>query len=182
LVYKEADAVEREELLTQRRIIFENDLGHMPDDGLDDAACHLIARSSDSGIVAAFRLVGPELRPFDFECAYPLADFVGSGRRPAMLGRLWVRQDYRRVERSVVLFQGLMRLALRLSDEKQFSDYFLITLDRLVKFYRAARFKDVGVVFQHHGWGPVRVMHLDIVRVRASTFQRKGEGQLPKRR
>jgi predicted GNAT family N-acyltransferase len=162
LTYRIAERGEREKLLERRNTIFKADLGFVPDDGLDPFAHHLIAATSEGEIVAAFRLLGPDLRPFDFEEIYSLDNLVTGGRRPAMLGRLWVAPDYRVVRRSVAIHSGLLRLALRAAVELSITDYFLCTFTRLVNFYRAASFRDTGFIHRHPGWGPLHVMHLGV--------------------
>jgi predicted GNAT family N-acyltransferase len=162
LTFKVADPEERDVLLGQRRTIFSSDLGYVPDDGLDDVACHLIACTSDSEVIAAFRLLEAHHRPFDFEEVLSLDGVVEAGRRPAMIGRLWVRPDRRGIRTSMAVHQGLLRLAIQVAKDRSISDYYLSTFTRLITFYRAASFRDTGTVHIHSGWGPLHVMHRDL--------------------
>lgn len=162
LTYRIADPDDEAEIRAARDRIFGAELGYVPDDGLDAKAAHVIARAADNTLVAAFRFLGPELRPFDFEEVYPLDELVAAGRRPAMLGRLWVHPEYRGVRQSMQIHRSLLAEALYLAMETAVTDYFLCTFTRLLSFYRAAMFRETGAIHVHLGWGPLHVLHRDM--------------------
>lgn len=156
--YMVATDTQRPGLISLRAQIFSRDVGQVPDDGLDDTACHLIALDATGEIVAGFRVLGPEFRPFEFEDSLSLDSLAADGGVPAMIGRLWVRPDYRVIMKSIRLHRGLLGFALETGIRLGFSDYFLITYPRLLSFYRAASFVDTGITHLHPSWGRVHIM------------------------
>ncbi len=149
-----------------REVVYGRDLGHVPADGLDDRSYHLIARTHGGEVIAAFRIVGPEHRPFDFEQFVPLDTIIAPGGVPALIGRLCVRPDYRPVGKGIYLQFGLLKLAWDFCAKNSITDLFLYTYDNLIEFYRGAFFELLEFSFNHPDWGGVRLMHLDLTSLR----------------
>jgi len=147
-----------------RREIYSADLVPDPDDGLDDAAIHVAAFEPSGSVVASFRILGPELRPFDFEHLRPLDSLVASGRRPAMIGRLCVRRDYRNIKHSTRVLAGLLAEILEYGRTEAISDYFLYTFAHLRKFYTKGGFSDSNLVIDHKHWGRLYLMSMSVAQ------------------
>lgn len=162
LTFKVASSAETLRALELRDQIYARELGHVPQDGLDEVADHLVAIERGGDVVAAFRIVGPQYRPFEFERVIALKGIICADSVPAMIGRLWVRKDYRRISRSSVVHLGLLRLAYGFALARSITDFFLFTFDHLVPFYRRAHFHHLPVPYVHPHWGAMQVMHLDL--------------------
>lgn len=143
-------------------LVYSEDLGHIPDDGLDAVAAFIVALSPFEEVVASFRLAGPELRPFDFERHLSLDRLAGPTCRPALVGRLCLRREYRSAANSIPIQDGLLRFAIATAEASSITDLFLYTYEHLVSFYRGALFEDTGVLFRHGDWGLVRLMRLKV--------------------
>jgi predicted GNAT family N-acyltransferase len=169
LVFRVADPSERDRALHLRNFIYARELGHVPNDGLEDAAQHLIACNSSGQIVATFRILGPDHRPFDFETAYDLGPALSQGRRPAAIGRLCVHPDYRAIHQSLFIHVGLLNLAVDLATRSGFTDFFLYTFPHLLKFYTRVGFRPTGASFVHNGYQRLmHILHLELVARRSS--------------
>lgn len=144
-----------------RREIYAADLVPDPGDGLDDSATHVAAFDASGSVVASFRILGPELRPFDFEHIRPLDRLVAAGRRPAMIGRLCVRRDYRNIKRSTRIHAGLLAEALEFAHAEHISDYFLYTFEHLRQFYAKGGFSESNIVLDHPHWGRLYLMSMN---------------------
>ena len=177
LTFKVADEEERQLALELRTVVYTADLGHVPDDGLDESAHHLVVRVTDGPVVAAVRIVGPEKRPFDFEMLCDLGSLLSPARRPALIGRLCVRRDYRTARRSTFIHVGLLRLAIDFGHQRGFTDYFLYTYPSLIRFYRGALFECVGDPFEHPDWGQISLMRLDLLPETAAMAMRSRLGR-----
>jgi len=166
-----ATASDMGEVLALQDAVYRSEYGFVPDDGLDDRAIHFVGRLSEQGvIIATFRLVGPECRPFDFEVAVNVEGLVSPGGSAATIGRLCLDPVYRAARTSMKIHFGLLDLGSRYALSKGITDFFLITYPRLVNFYRKAGFRVCGESFDHPKWGVVSVMHskLDIERLETS--------------
>lgn len=165
VVFKLANPAERDLALRLRASIYARELGHVPDDGQDEHAHHLIACDPDGQIAATFRLLGPAFRPFDFETSYDLSSSISQGRHPAFLGRLCVRPDRRTVHHSALIHAGLLKLAHEIARSNGFTDFFLYTFTHLLTFYRRAGFRPTGASFAHVGYGKqMHILQFDLTR------------------
>lgn len=163
LVFKVATEQERRSALSLREAVYREDLGEVGFDRLDEIAHHLIACDADGDVVAAFRLVGPEQRPFDFERLLDLQTVLPPGRTPGMVARLCIRKDYRTVRRSMFVQMGMLKLSYDFSVKHGISDLFMYTFTHLLKFYRGIFFEPLGISFEHPLWGLVHLMHQDVL-------------------
>ena len=161
--FKLSEPEEIDEVLRFRSQVYNLDLGKNPDDGFDGGACHLIVLNHIRAVVAAYRIVWPQSRPFEFEEALPLDRLVARGRSPAMIGRLCISPDYRTVKHSAVILPGLLRLASRVAASAKITDYYMCALPRLVKFYQRASFRELGVTIEHPDWGDLSIMRMKII-------------------
>lgn len=153
---------DREAMLQARAAIYLGDFGHNADDGGDIGSHHLVAVDAANRVVAGFRLLGPEHRPFDFESAFDLSMAVCAGRRPALLGRLFVRPDFRSAAKSAHLLQGLLDLGSQFAQEHNLTDFYIYTFDHLIRFYRRAGFESLGVSLYHEHWRTLYLMRKTI--------------------
>jgi predicted GNAT family N-acyltransferase len=158
LRFQVADSELAKRAIKLRESVYGRDLGHVPDDGLDDRATHFVAVATRGEVISSFRLLGPELRPFDLESSVDLEALLGCDARPALVGRLCVHPAYRRIPHSVSVHTGLLELALCYCRENKISDLLLYTYDNLRRFYRAARFVDTCQMVNHPDWGTVHLM------------------------
>lgn len=163
--FKVACSTELGDVLDLRATVYSEDLGQVPQDDLDECATHLIAVSHAGDVVAAFRVLGPDLRPFDFEQYAASSQLIPALARPALLGRLCVHRQYRQIRPNIQLHIGLLRLALRHAKNQGFTHLYLYTYDNLRAFYRAALFSDTQILFPHPTWGTVRLMCLEVQAV-----------------
>lgn len=147
-----------------QRTVYQEDIGHIPSDGLDEIATHLVTLDRSGRIVAAARVLGPELRPFDIEKEVDLSQIVGLKGSPALVGRLCVRREHRALPNGQLINFGMLKLAFALARKRSFSHYILYTYDNLLTFYRGAMFQPVGV-FRHPYWGQVHLMLLDFAEL-----------------
>lgn len=166
LIFKVADAHEREQVLSMRLAVYSVEWPDTPTnqvvDKLDEASYHLIALAErDYSIIAAARIVPAQHRPFDLEYYVPLTSILPSDRSPAEIGRFCIRRDNRRVQLPFVSL-GLLKLALGVASREGITDFVLTALPGLRSLYRKAYFSFVGVAFEHPTWGHVDVMRLDI--------------------
>lgn len=166
-----------EEVLRFQDATYLADLGHVPSRSAGPHAKYFVAHDRSGKLVAAFRLLRPESRPFDFEHCLDLAALLGDKARPALVGRLCTDPQVRGVRRSIPIHAGLLRLALSYARADNVSDLLLYTYENLVTFYRAARFADTGMIFTHPEWGPVRLMRLPL----ASNTQMQSFSRAPSR-
>lgn len=167
LVFKEAVGPERERALELQNQVYIDDLGLVPTDPFDADAHFLIARTDAGDVVAVFRLVGPEQRPFDFEALVTLAEIIAPDRTPALVGRLCVRRDHRNVSKHMFMQIGMFKLAYAFAEKHGITDLFLYTYPNLIAFYRGGLFELVDRTFKHPDWGEVHLMHLDLVGLEA---------------
>ncbi len=164
-----ADADDRTAALQLRRAVYTADLGHVPEDESDDVAEHFVAKSPNGDLIAAFMIVGPDHRPFDFERFVDLSPVVLPGRRAALIGRLCIRRDNRDAKRSTIIQLGMLKLAYDFSVGSEITDLVMFTFPHLVTFYRRHFFNEVGGTFHHVGYNrDMHVMLLDVV-----DFQRR---------
>jgi len=164
LTFKVADATERLQAFDLQRKVYGEDVGHVPSDEFDERAHYLVAHDSDHEVVAAFRVVGPDLRPFDLEDYVDLSPYVAPDRRVALVGRLCIRHDHRRVSKRGMLPIGMLKLAFAFSQKCAFTDFVMYTFPDLVAFYRSALFHPLGLSFIHPGYQcRMHVMHLDLI-------------------
>lgn len=145
------------EALRFRDAVYARDRGFVPSDQMEGEAQHLVAIAFQ-GVVGYMRLLGPDVRPFDLEASVDLRCLLGSTARPALVGRLCVHPAYRRIDRSLPIRSGLMDITLNCAAENRITHLLLYTYDDLLVFYRAARFVDTKIIFEHKEWGPVRLM------------------------
>lgn len=165
LTFKVAETEERAAALDLCRQVYQEDLGHVPIDGRDDVAHHLIALDSRGDVVAGFRVVGPENRPFDFERSVDLGAILGPARSPALIGRLTIRRDHRSVRKAAFLQVGMLKLAHAFAERRGITDFFLYTYPNLIKFYRGSFFDLLDVTFEHPDWGSVHLMRMNVTEL-----------------
>ena len=154
------DALEQAVRLQQ--YVYARDLGHVPKDETELSARHFVAITSRK-VVACFRLLGPETRPFDLEASIDLGSLLGSEARPALVGRLCIHPAYRKVRQSLLISAGLMKLVLQYAAQNRITDLLLYTYPELQNLYRVAGFRDANVVFHHKDWGDIRLMRRSLV-------------------
>ena len=164
--FKVADPVERLAALRLQAQVYAEDTGHVPADQFDESGFYFVAVTQETEIVASFRMVGPEQRPFDIERFVDLSPFLAADRSPALIGRLCIRHDHRSVSRKVFLPLGMLKLAYAFSWKHGFTDLVMYTFPHLLGFYRGALFQPLNLTFQHPGYGcAMHVMHLDLIDV-----------------
>jgi len=145
--FKEAAVDERPAARALFHEVYTHDIGHVPEDGLDDLAHHLIAKSTSGEVVASFRLLGPQLRPFDIERFCDLTHHIARDAKPALLGRLSIRHDMRSVQQSTLLQVGMLKLAVLFAQQHSLSDLFLYAMPHLITFYRGGFFTPLDCYF-----------------------------------
>lgn len=145
-----------------REQIYTAGFGRNPDDGFDEVASHLAAYNLNGEMVAAFRVLGPAVRPFEFEQLHPLDSMVDHGRSPAMIGKLCVHPEYRSVANSTFILHGLLDLAIEFAATRAITDYYIYALPHLVQLYRRASFEELGICTDHVHWGKVSLMRMDV--------------------
>lgn len=164
LTFKVADLVERAEALELQREVYGGDVGHVPHDEFDEQGYYLIAHDREREVVAAFRVVGPEQRPFDIERFVDLSPLIAADRSVALVGRLCIRHSHRNVSRKSILPVAMMKLAFVFARKHGFTDFVMYTFPHLLNFYRRAFFRTVDLTFEHPGYRcRMHVMHLDLI-------------------
>lgn len=143
-----------------RRSIYAGEVGVLRDDGFDPVAIHFVALDAGGTVAATFRLIPPEHRPFDFEEFVDLRALLSPNARPALVGRLCIRLEYRSIGESVPIHVGMSRLIATHLVESRITDLFMYTYAPLVRYYRGLRFRDTGITFAHETWGNVHLMHM----------------------
>lgn len=152
------------EAVTFCRRIYESDLGCWPADSYDSRARHFVARDDKGQVVAACRLLGPWLRPFDLESRVDIDDVVGRAAHPALVGRLCVDQQVRHIAVSLRIHLGLLAVVVNSAMQDQITDLLLYSYPRLRSLYLAGGFEDTGVAFAHDFWGEVILMRRRVPR------------------
>lgn len=164
LVFCRANDAQRLRAIELRRSVYLHDLGYAPGgDALDDQADHLVA-CRDGEIIAAAILVGPRHRPFDIEQYLPAEGLLEAGRVPGYVGRFVVHPDCRAVRRHLFVQLGMLKLVYLAAKSMGITDLFMYTFEWLLRFYRGAFFRDLGISFFHTGYQKqMCIMHLDII-------------------
>ena len=162
LTFKVANACERGLAFEFRRVVYEEQFGHLPIDDLDELAHHLVATNENGEIIAAVRIVGPDQRPFDLERYVELAQFIPKERIPAMIGRFCIRRDYRGVSKRSFVPMGMFKLSYAFARQQGLTDLLTYAYRNLYHFYRGAFFEPMIRGFDHPTWGTVTVMRLDL--------------------
>jgi len=175
LTFKVADVLERDRAFELRGRVYREELGHDGLDGFDEHAHHLIAIDRDGKLLAALRIVGPDQRPFDMERLVTLADFLPGDRVPGELSRFCVDPAFRRVERGSFVHLGMFKLAHSFARKHGLTDFVTLALPHLRNGYRVGFFRSVGPDLIHPTWGPVSLMHLDLIDLK----QRYGRSSRP---
>jgi len=157
---------DRERAVEMTRQVYLDEFGQDTDDGFDAGAHFLIACIESGEIAATSRVVGPEQRPFEIEAFVNLSEFLSPDRVPALVGRLTVRRDLRTVNRHTFIQIGMLKLAYVFAQKQGITDFVLFTFPHLLAFYRGALFEP-RQAFEHPEWGPVHVMHLDLLGLEA---------------
>lgn len=164
LTFKVADPRERAQAFELQREVYGVDVGHIPHDDFDERAYYLIAQDRKQEVVAAFRVVGPEQRPFDLERFVDLSPLIAADRSVALVGRLCIRHSYREVSRKLILPVAMMKLAFVFARKHSFTDFVMYTFPHLLNFYRRAFFRTIDLTFEHPGYCcRMHVMHLDLI-------------------
>lgn len=146
------------------RRVYSEDVGHVPDlDEFDQGAHYLVALAPTRQVIAAFRIVGPEQRPFDLDRLVDLSAISPPGRSPGLIGRLCVQRDFRMAARSILLPMGMLKLAHLFCKKHGITDLFLYAYPNLINFYRGAGFRLLDFTVDHPFWARVHVMHLDLI-------------------
>lgn len=162
LTFQLANLQQRRLALALRSQVYAEDLGRVVNDHLDERSYHLVA-CAQHDVVAAVRVIGPEHRPFDCETILSEKGAgLSLGPRPALIGRLCVRRDFRAARSSAALHLGLLRLTVEFGLQQGFSEYILYTFPGLTRFYQGASFELTGIDFPHPDWGRLHVMRLDL--------------------
>lgn len=142
--------------------VYAADHGHVP--AVEAGAVYFTAGTAEDGIVASFRILGPQFRPFEFEAAVDLS-FLGADRRAGLIGRLCVRPDFRSTARQATLPIEMLRTAFGYCRANDLTDLLMFTFPHLYTFYERAQFRRCGEFF-HTGYATdMGVLHLDLVRL-----------------
>lgn len=161
--FKEATQDERAQAIALFREVYSRDIGHVPEDAFDPVAHHLIAKTPAGEVVASFRLLGPNQRPFDIERFCDLSPHLSPEAVPALLGRLSVRHDMRSIHQAVVIQLGMLKLAILFAKNHAITDLFLYAMPHLITFYRGAFFKPLDCTFLYAPLSTsMRIMQLDL--------------------
>lgn len=169
--FQVARGAERERALAFQSEIYARELPHVPGD--EAGAILLVATDADGAIVASFRLLPPEVRPFDFESLVDVSDLLAPSTRAALVGRLCVRPDHREIRRGMFLHTSLLKLTQLYLVAHGITDLFLYTFDHLLSFYRVAFFRNLERPFVHPEWGRIHLMHLDVAALAARVAESK---------
>lgn len=155
----------REQAIAQESSVYSADHGCIP---IPEPSAHYFAAITESGsLIASYRILGPEARPFEFEDACPLR-FISDQRRVALIGRLCVHPEFRAISTQAALHPMLMRIAYRFSRESGYTDLVQFCFPKLKTFYKRAFFEPTGQSFFHRDYGQLMdVLHLDLLAIDA---------------
>lgn len=162
LTFKVAGPDEVEAARALQRATFIEHHGCYTTDAWEDRARHFVIYDTRGELLATFRLVGPDQRPFDLEATVDLSRILEPGRAPALVGRLCIRRDAATPAQYVMLPAGVLKLAYDYSMRHGITDLLLYTYPKLLNFYRRAFFREFDMV-DHEVWGRMHVMHLDLL-------------------
>lgn len=162
LTFKVADPDEVEAARALQRATFVEHHGQFVHDAWEDGATHFVVYDRRREVVATFRLVGPDQRPFDLEQTVDLSRVLKPGRVPALVGRLCIRRDLPNAGEYIMLPAGVLKLAYEFSKKHGITDLFLYTYPKLLNLYRRAFFREFDMV-DHEVWGRMHLMHLDLI-------------------
>jgi len=163
--FKVASEPERRLALNLRRQVYRTELGHDGIDSFDDRAYHLIACTANGDVVASLRIVGPESRPFDLESVAPLIDLLGPSRRLGEISRFCIKPDLRHLTKGQSIHLGMFKLAYEFALRHSLTDFVTLALPHLSRLYSMALFRPLMAEIKHPTWGPVQLMHLDLMRL-----------------
>jgi predicted GNAT family N-acyltransferase len=162
--FKVANSGEAIQALALQGTVYEEDVGHVPSDTFDHSATYFVALDARRTVVATFRIVGPEQRPFDVEEHVDLNKFIPQNRALGLIGRLCVRRDHRGIGRSGFLPLEMFKLAYLYSKSVGITDLVMYTFPDLVAFYKRVFFRELCATFNHAGYQRrMHVMHLDLL-------------------
>lgn len=165
LTFAVATSEQLPRVLTFRDQVYREELGCAPTDSYDSKARHLIAVEPDDAIVAAFRMVGPEARPFEFEPYIPVGDLLRRSSTPAWIGRLCIAKSHRSLTSARGIHLCMLRLMLLVARRERYSHLLLYTGVHLMGFYRIAHFQTYREPFNHPVWGLQQLMFLNLKRI-----------------
>jgi hypothetical protein len=171
LTFKRAIAGERVAALNLFREVYARDVNYVPSDAFDEIAVYLIASNENGQTIASLRFLGPEFRPFEIEEFCDFSEFLPADRIPALVGRLSVRRDYRKVPGSIVLHLGLLKLAIEYASRYGITDLFLYTLPHMMNFYRSVLFRPIGCSFEY----PALSAKMHVMRLELRDLRRRCE-------
>ncbi len=161
----------RQAAMDQIDASYRSDFGHVPRDGFDEVATFIVATSRGNGELAgAVRLLPPSLRPFDLDGYVDLSEHLPASRSIALLGRLSVAPEFRRVRTGQVVQIGLLQEVCRIAISLNVTDLVIYTFPRLVRLYRAVLFEPLGVGFFH----PVAKCDMSVMRLDLACLQQSG--------
>jgi predicted GNAT family N-acyltransferase len=161
--FSEAAPSERIGAIQLFRRVYQQDIGHIPEDNLDELAHHLIAKTPQGDIVASLRLLGPELRPFDIEPFCDLSAHLSDDSVPALIGRLSLSHHLRALRQSIPLQLGMLKLAITFARRHSLTDLFLYAMPHLISVYRTGFFKPIPCTFHYAPLNlDMQVMQLNI--------------------
>lgn len=170
--FTRAEGAERAHALELRRQVYAVDWPGVTEDAvvdeLDGRALHFIAKDTAGTVVAAFRMIPPDRRPFDIEHFVALEDFLPPGRVPAEVGRLCVRHENRSIRSDAFVHLGLLKLSYDYARALGVTDLLLKAAPRLRTLYGAAGFEPVGLVLRHPSYGEEHVMRMDLVALQSN--------------
>lgn len=146
----------RREAVRLERDVYSEEYGTIPQP--EPGASYFAAINESDRVVASFRILGPEYRPFDFERIQPDSTRV-LPHNIGIIGRFCVHKDYRVATSSVMIHQGFLRLALDFATENRLTHLVMYTFPPLIGLYRRARFSEVSSAFYHPGYRqPMTIM------------------------
>lgn len=146
------------------REIYRSDHGHAPQ--IEPEATYFAAQTGTGEVVASFRILGSNHRPFEFE-QYLQPGCLTIREPVGLIGRLCVRHDYRSVSKQASLMRELMAKAFSHFLETGLNSVVMFTFPRLRLFYERALFQSTGITFFHPGYNQqMEIMVLDVQLVR----------------
>ena len=57
---------------------------------------------------------------------------------------------------------GLLKCSLTFAKRNDITDYYMYTFSHLLRFYRHARFRSLGITVYHEHWRTLHLMHMDV--------------------
>lgn len=160
-----ATVADRQRAVALEAQVYADEHAHVPP--VEHGATYFVAKTVGDDLIASFRILGPEHRPFDFEQQSALP-FLETGRRVALIGRLCVRPDFRTTGRQAALPVEMLRVARAHCEHEGYTDLVMYTFPKLCRFYERALFRRCHASFHHDGYHTeMEILRLDLMHLRA---------------